>query len=268
MRRIALALLLGLWAIPGWAKAPDEIDRLLGIIAQDSSYKVRMQAIRVLSRRLEQTTTPVSEVVLNSLATAALKDESHLVRGFACVALGNLQDPRARPALTAAARDPEELVRQQANMALSRIPAAPPPPPPPTPSGGPARLVVAVDATPGVEAKALEGPFLTMLTEGFRGAAAERFLVGPATDGRGFHLKGSIAELSSVAQADGSQRVTIVVKVAIATWPENNLRHVMSAKASAMTKASGGALARVQEKLLKAAVERAVKDSMAEIGGG
>lgn len=267
MRRIALALLLGLWATPGWANAPDEIDRLLGIIAQDSSYKVRMQAIRVLSRRLEQNPTPVSEVVLNSLATAALKDESHLVRGFACVALGNLRDPRARPALTAAARDPEELVRQQANMALSRIPAAPPPPPPP-PAGGPARLVVAVDTTPGVEAQALEGQFLTMLTEGFRGAAADRFLVGPAADGRGFHLKGSIAELSSVAQADGSQRVTIVVKVAIATWPENNLRHVMSAKASAMTKASGGALARVQEKLLRAAVERAVKDSMAEIGGG
>ncbi|MBK6688895.1 MAG: HEAT repeat domain-containing protein [Deltaproteobacteria bacterium] len=267
MRRIALALLLGLWATPVWAKAPDEIDRLLGIIAQDSSYKVRMQAIRVLSRRLEQNTTPVSDGVLNSLATAATKDESHLVRGFACVALGNLQDPRARPALTAAARDPEELVRQQANMALSRLPATPPPPPPP-PSGGPARLVVAVDVTPGVEAQALEGPFLTMLTEGFRGAAAERFVVGPAADGRGFHLKGSIAELSSVAQADGSQRVTIVVKVAIATWPENNLRHVMSAKASAMTKASGGALARVQEKLLKAAVERAVKDSMAEIGGG
>lgn len=267
MRRIALALFLGLLATPAWAKAPDEIDRLLGIIAQDSSYKVRMQAIRVLSRRLEQSSTPASEVVLSRLADAATKDESHLVRGFACVALGNLQDPRARPALTAAARDPEELVRQQATVALSRLPETPPPAPPP-PSGGPARLVVAVDSTPGVEAKALEAQFLTMLTEGFRGAAAERFLVGPATDGRGFHLKGSIAELSNVVQADGSQRVTIVVKVAIATWPENNLRHVMSAKASAMTKASGGALARVQEKLLKAAVERAVKDSMAEIGGG
>lgn len=265
MRSIALGLWLGLVASTAWAGPPDEVDRLLGIIAQDSSYKVRMQAIRVLSKRIEQSGGPVSELVLSRLASAATQDESHLVRGFACVALGNLKDPRARPALTRAAQDPEELVRQQANLALSRLPAPPPPPPPPI---GPARLVVAVDATPGVASGALEGQLLTLLTEGFRSAAADRFTVGEAAEGRGFHLKGSIAELSSLAQPDGSQKVTIVVKVAIATWPENNLRHVMSAKASAQTKASGGALARVQEKLLKAAVERAVKDSMAEIGGG
>jgi hypothetical protein len=66
----------------------------------------------------------------------------------------------------------------------------------------------------------------------------------------------------------GASQVTIVVKIAIATWPDNNLRHVMSARASARAKVAGPTLVRLQLKLLEAAVSKAIQDSMAQIGGG
>jgi hypothetical protein len=275
MKRTVLVLAALLWASVAAAEGPDEVGRLLSIIAQDSSYKVRMQAIRVLGKRLAESTTPVAMSTIEGLGRSALGDESELVRGFACAALGNLQDARVRSVLEKALKDKEAFVREQATSALSRVPTdAPPTPPPPPPTGpsgpnsGLPRLVVGIDQVPGVDAKAFESSLLAMMKEGFSAQAGARYQVGDPGAGKGYHLKGSIAELSAAAQPDGSQKVTIVVKIAIATWPENNLRHVMSAKASAQTKASGGALAKVQEKLLRAAVDRAVKDSMAEIGGG
>jgi hypothetical protein len=58
--------------------------------------------------------------------------------------------------------------------------------------------------------------------------------------------------------------VTAVVRIAITTMPENHLRHVMTAKASAATKSSAG-LTRLRDQVLQAAVVRAVKDSLAAL---
>src|SRR5688572_16317381 len=90
---------LGLLAFGLEARANDEHQRLIKIIRTDEAYKVRMQAIRVLLKQLEKVKTQPSEDVIRALSDSATKDEEHLVRGMACVALGKLADARGRPAL-------------------------------------------------------------------------------------------------------------------------------------------------------------------------
>lgn len=241
--------------------AKDKNEKLLRIIERDDSYKVRMQAIRVLTKRLEQTKTPPSERLMTVLSLAAKADEEHLVRGMACVALGKIGDPRGRDALEYALRDEEGFVRAQAEEALRNLGRGAPA------AGGKTALVIGTDVVPGVSpppeiTESLKG----LMERGFSARAGSSFVIGD-TNGRGYHMKGSIAELS--VQPDGdANRVTIVVKIAIATWPDNNLRHVMSARASVRAKVTNGpSLLRLQRKLLEAAVNKAVQDSMAQIGG-
>lgn len=244
------------------ADAKDQNEKLLRIIERDESFKVRMQAIRVLAKRLEKTKTPPSDRLMSVLSSAATTDEEHLVRGMACFALGKIGDPRGKKALETALRDGESFVRAQAEEALRTLrqgtaPAA----------DGKKTLVIGTDLVPGVSPPPeISGALRGLMERGFSARAGQAFVIGD-TNGRGYHMKGSIAELS--VQPDGeASRVTIVVKIAIATWPDNNLRHVMSARASVRAKVTNGSsLVRLQRKLLEAAVNKAVQDSMAQIGG-
>jgi hypothetical protein len=59
--------------------------------------------------------------------------------------------------------------------------------------------------------------------------------------------------------------VTLVVRISIMTFPQNYLRHVVTAKASAEARGSGSNLAAFEQRVLRAAVNRAVRDSLAEV---
>jgi HEAT repeat protein len=257
MRRIAMiAGALGLLLFGAEAHAQDEYAKLIRIIRTDSAYKVRMQAIRVLSKQLEKTGDRPSDDIIDALAQAATKDDEHLVRGMACAVMGKLADDRGRPALERALSDSDAFVRQQAKEALGKLRPA-----------SKRVLVISTDRTPAVSATPeIEGALKSRLEQGFGSAASGQYAVGESS-GTGYHMKGSVAELS-VAPAGDQSQVTIVVRIAIATWPDNNLRHVISAKASARAKVAGPSLVKLQLKLLEAAVSKAIQDSMAQIGGG
>jgi hypothetical protein len=247
---------IGLLVLASQAGAQDDYGKLIRIIRNDEAYKVRMQAIRVLSKQLEKKQGRVGDEVMQALSQAATQDEEHLVRGMACVALGKLGDGRARPALEQALKDREAFVRDQARDALDRLQASK------------RVLVISTDRVPGVTApQEIESALEGKLRQGFSAAVGDTFSVGDSA-GTGFHMKGSVAELSVTPADGGASQVTIVVKIAIATWPDNNLRHVMSARASARAKVAGPTLVKLQLKLLEAAVSKAIQDSMAQIGGG
>ncbi len=237
------------------AEAGDEHSKLIRVIRTDSAYKVRMQAIRVLLKTLEKTKERPTDEIMAALSTAATEDEEHLVRGMACAALGGLSDPRGEAALHRAMADPDEFVRQQAKEALGKL------------STSKAVLVISTDRVPGVSSSdELEQALRSGLERGFQTAALGRYVVGDR-NGSGYHMKGSVSELSVTPGDAGASQVTVGVKIAIATWPDNNLRHVMSARASARAKVAGPSLIRLQLKLLEAAVNKAIQDSMAQIGG-
>ena len=68
---------------------------------------------------------------------------------------------------------------------------------------------------------------------------ARGFRVARGGSGKGYHLTATIARLDVADAGGGKVKLTLQVKLSVATWPENNLRHVMSAKASAKVPSSG-----------------------------
>lgn len=261
------------------ALAADRYGRLIETLERDESYKVRMQAIRVMSKYLKKEKGPPPERVLESLGLASNLDESYLVRGMAVVALGVTGDPRARAYVDQAMKDDEAFVRKQAKRAIERLDAAkpppppppePPPPPPPPPAGAAKRsLVVAAADHPKVEAPAeLKDALVKKLRVGFEAQFGDRYAIDDGAGAKGYQLTGIIAE-RSVKPEGAKFRVTMVVRLTIATWPENHLREVLSAKASATSSTNkASAIGRLETKLLDAAVKRIVSDSIARIGGG
>src|SRR5262245_2274153 len=125
------AILLGIVVCASIARAapdPAAIAKITETIKNDSSFKVRMQAIRVLMKQLDKKSAP-SDAVLDALAHAATKDDEHLVRGLACYALGQLGDPRGKPTLDLALKDEDAFVRAQAEEAQKAIAKNTSPPP-------------------------------------------------------------------------------------------------------------------------------------------
>ncbi len=264
MKRVFLVVFVALLSARA-AEAGQSYDRLINTLETDAAYKVRMFAVRVMSRRLQKSSTRAPDRVVAALGRAAKTDDAYLVRGLAVVALGKLADARARPHLEAAKRDSESFVRKQAERALETTPSSAPP----VRSGKKRSLVVQAVDVPGVATPPeMKSTMLEYLSSGLRAKVGDSYRIDRGGDGKGFSLRGSIAE-SSVRPEGAEQRITVVVKLTIATWPENNLRQVLSAKASAKTKTKATAsITRLKKKLLKAAVDRIVKDSMAQIGGG
>lgn len=276
MTRALAVFLVPLLFVSTSASAAESYKRLLATLEKDSAYKVRMQAIRVLSKRIERSGERAPDEVVEALGLASNLDESYLVRGMAVVALGVLEDPRARPYLEGAQSDDEAFVRKQAKKALARTPKAAPPPPvappppiAPPPSVGSKSLVIDAADHPDVETTPeLREAMVALLSDGLKAKVAGSYRIDDGRGATGYRLTASLAERSSQPEGD-EQRLTVLVRLTIATWPENNLRQVLSAKASAKTKSkSAKSIERLERKLLEAAMKRVVGDTMAQIGGG
>ena len=318
MSRASLILLVALALaspLSSSAAPQPKVARLLTAIAGDPSFKVRMQAVRLLAKQLTGLKSPPDDAVFVGLGGAATADESHLVRGMACYALGVIADGRGRPHLERARADREAFVRVQAEEALGRLPglaplpvAAPAAPPAVAPDAGageppsgaagapvvaavapgaipaastsptPTRaagerhgisarsLVISVERTPGIEApQEVLARLATTLDAGFRSAAGPGFAIAGGTS-RGFRLRGSIAERRVDDAGDGKPTITLAVRITISTWPDNNLRHVISARASAQARSSRApALTALEAKVLDAAATEAIRKVMGEL---
>jgi hypothetical protein len=264
LRSLSIFALVACSTFAFGARAAGGFDKLYASIRSDPSFKVRLQAIRVLVKQLKSGIT-AEDRVFEVLGEAAKLDEEHLVRGLACYALGELGDPRGKPRLEAAKKDQHAFVRAQAeealkliekNLAVAEQPDLPR-----------SVLAFALDDSPGIEApREVFDSLARHLSDEVRAQGSSRFTVSEAPGGSaGFRFGGSIAQLLVEPDGSGANRVTVVVRIAITTVPENHLRHVMTAKASAATKSSGAALDGLRDKVLKAAVTRAVKDSLAAV---
>jgi hypothetical protein len=275
-----------LFAISSTAFADPET-QLLDVVRKDPSFKVRMQAIRVLTKRITAQQKPASDAALGALGDAATHDESHLVRGLACFSLGQLGDNRVRPVLERATKDDHPFVREQAEQALRQLPTTGPEPgiamkalplpgrndatsantsgmPPPS-SSGPKAIVLSVEqpADSAIPRESLDR-LRSGLEERLKNQAGAGFVLGQKT-GRGFHLAGSIAD-RRLEENGGKARISLVVRVTISTWPESHLRHVVTARATAETASSSDSgRARLEQRVLDAAVRQAVDEALAEI---
>ena len=277
------------------AQASDpQTEKLTAALSTDPSFKVRMQALRVLQKRIRLDPDPATDETIAAIGSAARTDENHMVRGLACFVLGKLRDPRGRDTLEAARADPEMFVQVQAEQALKSMPSrgggrvvpdAELPQPAlveirpqerrtPTARSTPRRasrralpaLVLSVEDTPGVDVpKATMSALSTAMRRRFKGLGAGRFEIG-ARGRKGHRIRGSIAKREIAPAPDGT-RVTMIIRLTIATWPEGNLRHVLSARASAKTTSKRAtAIRRLESKVLNAAVRSAVGDAMSTLG--
>jgi HEAT repeat protein len=253
----ASAVAIALFFLAG---AGSPYDKVLKSVREDPSFKVRMQAIRVLLKQLKASPRSPENEVIEALAAAATKDEEHLVRGLACYALGDLKDERGREVLQRAIKDEDAFVRAQAEQALKSLEKVS------ERLGARGRaLIVAVDEAPDQALPAeLKSELKSLLEQEFQAQGSSSFAVNDQSQGSGYKMSGTIAERSQVP-GDGGTKITVVVRIAISTYPENYLRHVVTSKASASAHLSGDKLALLEQKVLKAAVQRAVKDSLQEV---
>lgn len=281
---LALAILSSTLAAPPVSAGPE--DQLFEAIENDPSFKVRMQAIRVLTKRIIAQKRPAAEKALAVLGKAATDDDAYLVRGLACFSLGQLGDTRVRAALEQARSDSHTFVREQAEEALRQLPTSGPEPgvvlntlplpdrpgghsgsPLPEMPGGARLLVVNVEQSADSSgSRELVDRLRSTLDEQVRKAAGSRFVIGRRSDVRGFVLAGSVADRRIEAAQPGKVRVTMVVRITISTWPENHLRHVVTARATAETvSTSESGRGRLEQRVLEAAVKQATQEAMTEI---
>jgi hypothetical protein len=278
MRRTAalVAILVSL-ASARIASAKSPYDNLISTVKTDPSFKVRMQAIRVLVKQMKSLSMPADDEVLGAIGYAATTDEEKLVRGLACFALGEIKDARTKDVLARALKDRDPFVRAQAEEALKQIATVELPKKGGSgstgaleahadESEGPPVLVIGVDELPSVQVpREIAGVLRGFLDAEFQAQGAGKFVLNANGQGSGFKMNGSIAERSVAQSEGGGQRVTLVVRISIMTFPQNYLRHVVTAKASAEAHTSGSSLVNLEQKVLRAAVNRAVRDSLAEV---
>jgi hypothetical protein len=259
--------------------------RLVNVLQHDSSFKVRLQALRILSKRMRASKKTIKPTeLIDVLGTVANTDKHYMVRGMACFVLGQLAAPGSEKYLVSASQDKKAFVRVQAESALTQVrqhllKVAPVSPTMVDTSTGARSLVFAVEAMPGAKIpKSMIEQMSDRMSENLKEASDstfrfynERSLEGSNRLGvnqaaAGYKIRSSIAERSLIRGDGRALRISIVVRVTITTWPGNSLRHVISAKASGtVSRADPKEIERVEAQVLAGAVDQAVSDIMTEI---
>ena len=230
---------------------------LLRSLARDPAYKVRMRAVNVLSRSVGRSGTPAPANVISGLGRAATRDAHRLVRGAACAALGRLADPRSRSALLRAQRDTEPFVRAQADDALKQLRIATVDP------TARRRIVLTVQVRGAPEGPSKATDQARALLSKALGVRAPGWAVGGPGAGRGVRVRAFVDIRTGRARGD-TYRTRVRIRLSVSTWPEDALRHVLTAEASAVDRRSSPS-PRLYDRLLEAAVERAAGDAWVRI---
>lgn len=242
-------------------------DRLIDLMKNDPSYKVRMQAVRVLGKKTKASLTRTGvapSASVEAIVDAAQHDENHLVRGLAVSTLGELGDERGRPALSSALSDPNDFVRSRARIALAQYEKRMRPS---RSADAPSVLAVTVEPIPGVDLPSglLEAFKSSLVDQATKNAPSRYRVETERSSGKGYRFHSGIAQ-RLIKNVGGQTEITLVVRITVLTSPENYLRHVVTSKAKAKSGSSDqGVLDRLEQKVLHAAVDRAVRDAVAEI---
>jgi hypothetical protein len=264
VRRIAmwvfLSSLLSSIAAPLLAQG-DRIDYLVRLLRTSDAFRVRAQAALSLG-----SASPEPRVV-EALTEALRGDTESAVRVAAASALERLADPSAVEALRAAERDSEPAVREAAQRAIAAIERARRPggstaggitattgaAATGTPGGttGTPRYYVGV-GTPGTKVAALD-PSVLRSARSFiesRVRQIEGVVIAPETETPrqaqkvlrdrslvGFYLDSSIVSID--VRADGSVRAQ--VSVMVQTYPDRNVRSMLSGAATVIGESGAAA---------------------------
>lgn len=235
----------------------EALQPLIDSMTADPSFKVRLQAARVLHQRLERQSAPAAAV--EAFGATARRDESAIVRAFAVRALGDLVGPTEGDVFNEiAASDPDPFVRAQAEAAqakwAARVAEAP-------------LLLLTVDPwSPEPERDRTEELRAALRAHAER-LVGRRYRLGSAADGAGFVLRATVSELLT-RPADDLETVTLELTLALATWPERNLRQVVTTRASARVAPTYTRRERLHQRLLDDAMKRAVSDALQHLEGG
>lgn len=254
-RRWAWSCCFGWVLLAGWTAEGADLTPLLRSAQEDPSYKVRLQALRILSRRLQvdPDQSQAMEAVRALLRQRAQTDEHHVVRALAVRLLADWGPPSDRSVLEEARRDSHPFVRTQATAALKRFDARLARPRP--------NLVLAARVPEGELSESwVEHRMWSALDQARPGA----FTRSPAqASDLGYWLQVQVE--GPMVEPGRPDQSLVRLKVVVATWPAKNLRHVITTRARARAPPDTPGLT---ERLVQAAIEAAARDVIAEIRKG
>ncbi len=203
-------------------------DFLVRKLETSSHFRVRAQAALSLAR-IEPTPGIVRAL------SAALGDPHPAVRVSAAVALKEIGDRAALPALERAARDPDRAVRRAVEQAVRSLERE-------EPQGtGPSRYYVGV-GSPGSNVKAVQGPTLAGLKQHLTQRIAAMSGVRIARDGEteaqarsllsrrklvGYYVDSSIVKIERCPDPGVRAEVSIV----LSTYPDHDIRAMLTGAA-------------------------------------
>ncbi|MEE2900771.1 MAG: HEAT repeat domain-containing protein [Myxococcota bacterium] len=286
MRNCLVAFMI-MWAVSSFPassfSAPSVKEkRLLRVLKTDSSYKVRLQALRILGRKLTSKSRNLDYLV-DQVGNVIKEDQHYMVRGLACFLLGQSKSEQAREALEFASSDQHPFVRVQSKSALQKLtlrstPKVISPALEVATSTASRTLVFTAETMPGtpVSSKMIDS-LVQRMEQQLQALASEQFTVKNGFSNRevklddsrllsGFKFRASIAERSIRRERGTRVRSTVTVRVTITTWPGNQLRHVISATASGVIRrAKKTAILKLESQVLMSAIDQAVSDAMKEI---
>lgn len=219
----------------------------------DPSYKVRIQALRILRKRVQVEGGQTPEEVRVLLRQQMRQDPNHLVRALALRTLAELGGPAERGQVALGTEDAHPFVRAQAQEALGELDARDQVRPP---------LVLEAQATPEQGGAEMEGFIRGRLRLELERTEPTAFDLSGASDRPGYLVRVTIGDLGPDPAAPEKLRVEL--KVLVATWPAKNIRHVITARA----RATGSRSDRLVRKLVEAAVQQAARDVIQEIRRG
>ena len=286
MRNCLIAVLI-IWVVSSLPSssfsAPSlQEQRLLKVLKTDSSYKVRLQALRILGRKFKSKSRDLDYLV-EQIGNVIKKDQHYMVRGLACFLLGQSKSEKARKALEFASNDLHPFVRVQSESALQKLifrpePKVIPPALEVATSTASRTLVFTAETMPGTPVSTqMIDSLVQRMEQQLQSLASERFTVKNGFSNReakldnsrllsGFKFRASIAERSIRRERGTQVRSTVTVRVTITTWPGNQLRHVISATASGVIRrAKKTAILKLESQVLMSAIDQAVSDAMKEI---
>ena len=180
-----------------------------------------------------------------------------------------------------AAIEPPPAPPPASNPSPAPPPASDPlPPPPPLPpakeppaeqeppvfTGEQLALVMSVEPTPGTSVSGAQLEELRrMMKAGFSRDAGPRFVVVEGGQREGFRVSGTLSEFERREEAGGRARVRVVVRMVLATWPQNNIRQIFTARAAATSSGADIAVAALERRVIDAAAHRAVQDVLRDL---
>ncbi|MCB9667405.1 MAG: HEAT repeat domain-containing protein [Myxococcales bacterium] len=215
------------WSLGATAEDVRE-DFLVKKLHTSSHFRVRAQAALSLAR-IEFTPSIVRAL------SVALDDPHPAVRAAAAVALKDIGDRAALPALERATRDSDMAVRRAAEQAVRSLEREEPQ------ARGPARFYVGI-GTPGSNVKAIQGSLLMklkqQLTQRIASIGGVRIAPGGETEAQarsllrrkklvGYYVDSSVVKIERCPE----QGVRAEVSVVLSTYPDHDIRAMLSGAA-------------------------------------